>query len=182
MMQRTILFFGITIGMIFFISSFPSVYAHVSFGEFAGNYSVAWVPEPRSPFVGETVEMTFYIRDLQGIIVQEPFIVSAIIQRVTSNDEELNIFATASEIITDGIYRTSYRFTKSGLYRVEFNFGKPDEPNVIRDAVFDIEAREVPDISYGTVIAISLFIAIVMFFCGFIVRDRSCRRTNRMVR
>jgi len=159
---------GVTV-MIFTFGFLPWAYAHVSFGEYAGNYAVAWVPEPRSPFVGEEVEMTFYLRDLRGYSVNEPFIVTVVIQETFADDKEREIFTASPETVQDGIYKINYRFTRSGNYRVEFNFGKPDEPNVIRDTIYDIEVRETPGISYQTALMVFFPLALLLFLGGFMV-------------
>jgi len=174
----------IFINSVVIVSSFmvysPVTYAHVGIGEYAGTHVVAFVPEPRSPLAGEEVQMMFYLRDLHGYFANEPFIASVVIQEVLSDDSERGIFATAPEIIDKGIYTTSYRFTHPGLYRVEFGFSRPNEPDIVRDTVFDIGVREAQGgISYPLVLTIFLPVAALVFLQGFMLAWYRYRRRVR---
>ncbi|MEK9179829.1 MAG: hypothetical protein AAB897_00215 [Patescibacteria group bacterium] len=160
---------------IFFPPFFAS--AHVPFGEFAGTHAVAFVPEPRSPFVGEEVEMVFYLRDLRGILEKNPVVAAVLIQEVVSDENELGIFGTTGETITDGIYTTNYTFEKPGQYRIDFTFWKPDEPEITRDAVFDIEVRELPTKYFSMqYILISFGLFLLGSITGFIIKIRKFSR------
>jgi len=135
-------------------------YAHVGIGEYAGTHVVAFVPQPRSPLVGETVQMRFNLRDLHGNFANEQFVVAIEVMKVLPDSTESTIFASAPEMIADGIYESSYRFQHPGNYRVEYGFSRPSEPDIVRDAVFDIEVRDVSrGIPYTTAIATVLVIA-----------------------
>ena len=151
------------------IPSLPSVHAHVNFGEYAGTHAVAFVPQPHSPLEGEAVTMTFYLRDLHGSLANEPFIVEAVIQEILENDEEYYLFTTKPKTITNGRYQVSYRFPKAGMYRIEFSFTSPNEIEVSRDAVFDIEIRSVPLGAPRTILFISMFLIVLAFAGGFII-------------
>ena len=179
-MKKAICFLVSVLFVFFFIPHSSLAQAHIGFGEYAGSYAVSLVPEPRSPFVGEEVAMTFYLRDLHGYFPQEPFVVAMVIQEVFPDDSERAVFATAPETITDGIYTTSYRFEKAGLYRVEFDFNKPDEPDVVRDAVFGIEVREIPiTISYMMLLLVSLLVFFFAFLGGIVFARYYDGRTSQ---
>lgn len=145
--------------------------AHVPFGEYAGTHAVAFVPEPKSPFAGEKVEMVFYMRDLHGAPAKEPFVVETLIQKILENDEELGIFGTKGETITSGVYRTSYAFAQPGSYRVDFIFWKPDEPEITRDAVFDIGVRKPPLLTANSV-AVLVLAGLAAFLGGRFSRPK----------
>jgi len=163
----------VTVASLFF-GALPT-HAHVKIGQYAGSYAVAFVSQPGSPFVGETVQMTFYLKNLQGVLVSEPFIVAVIVQEILSDDEEIDTFVTAPETIDDGIYEISYRFTKPGHYRIEYSFGKPDEPNVVRETIHDLEVRDVPrGVPYVTALAVFILGTVLAFLGGFVLgKNRS---------
>lgn len=122
----------------------PTVSAHGSTGEYAGTHAVAFIADPQSPFVGENVSMEFYLRDLRRIIDKNPFSVSVKIHEVASSGEEKMIFSSVPEIISGGIYKLDYTFLSPGRYSVEYNFWPPENPDVVREAIFAIEARNAP--------------------------------------
>jgi len=155
--------------------------AHVNFGEYAGTHAVAFVPQPRSPLEGEEVTMTFYLRDLHGDPASESLIVGAVIQEILENDEERYLFTTKPETITDGRYQVSYRFHKAGMYRIEFSFARPNETEISRDAIFDIEVRSVPPGVSRTTLFISMFLITLAFAGGFIIGRRRIATENDIV-
>ncbi|MBI2109152.1 MAG: hypothetical protein HYT93_03160 [Parcubacteria group bacterium] len=170
-------FFALLLGALFIF--FPLfVSAHVGLGMYAGTHAVALVVEPHhSPFVGEDVFFTFYMKDLHGYFPTEPFITSVIIQEITKDNEELNIVALVPETVKSGVYKTSYRFKQAGLYRIEFGFGKADEPDVIRDAVFEIEVRD-PGYPISAKMAPTIvLLGVIIFVLGILtekyIRDRN---------
>ena len=160
------------------IPSLLLLHAHVNFGEYAGTHAVAFVPHPRSPLEGEEVAMTFYLRDLHGNLASEPFIMGAVIQEILENDEERYLFTTKPETITDGRYQASYRFHKAGLYRIEFSFASPNETEISRDAVFDIEVRSVPLGAPRTALLISMFLITLAFAGGLVIGQRRIAASN----
>ena len=184
--MRTQTFSLVVYGVIVFllgigIPSLLPIHAHVNFGEYAGTHAVAFVPQPRSPLEGEEVAMTFYLRDLRGSLASESFIVRAVIQEILENDEERYLFTTKPETITDGRYKVSYRFPKAGIYRIEFSFTSPNEIEVSRDAIFDIEVRSVPFSAPRTALLISMFLIILAFAGGLIMGRRRIAAENNIV-
>jgi len=129
------------IGFLLLISA-SFAYAHVPFGQYAGTHAVALVLEPSSILVGEKVKMTFYIRDLHGVPASEAFVAAATIQEILPEGEEFDLFTTPAKTVTNGIYTAEYIFKEVGVQRIEFAFHRPDEPDVVRDAVFDVQIRK----------------------------------------
>ena len=155
------------------------VLAHVGIGEYAGTHAVSLVAEPRSPFVGEEVSLMFYLKDLYGNFPTEFFITSVIIQELTKNNEEHDIVALVPDTVKDGVYETTYSFSSPGLYRIEFSFGRPHEPDIIREVMFDIEAR---DSGYGgflkKTIPVVFFLGILIFLGGILLGKFIHERRN----
>jgi len=153
--------------VLLFVMLVSTASAHVSFGEFAGTHAVAFVPQPGSPLVGETVEMDFFLRDLRGNFPIELFTVQVVIQE-TLDDSERSLATLSPVEEAPGIYSTRFRFDEEGHYRVEFLFNKIDEPEIVRDAIFDIEIRNVParDFPYSFMAAFTMFVALTSFFGG----------------
>ena len=184
--MRTQTFSIVVYGVIIFllgigIPSLLPIHAHVNFGEYAGTHAVAFVPQPRSPLEGEEVAMTFYLRDLHGGLASESFIVGTVIQEILENDEEYYLFTTKPETITGGRYQVSYRFPKAGMYRIEFSFTSPNEIEVSRDAVFDIEVRSVSPDTSRTILFISMSLIILAFAGGLIIGQRRITTKNNIV-
>lgn len=146
--------------------------AHVGFGEYAGTHAVSLVAEPRSPFVNETVQMTFYLRDLHGSLTTEPFVTLVTIQEILADGEERGIFGTPTAIITNGIYKMSYVFKKAGHYRLDFTFWRSNETDITRDGVFDIEVRKRPSRSTPINLLVLLTAFSVGLAAGFGMRKR----------
>jgi len=184
--MRTQTFSIVVYGVIIFllgigIPSLLPIHAHVNFGEYAGTHVIAFVPEPRSPLVGEEVTMNFYLRDLRGKRANEAFLVGAVIQEVLEKDEEFHLFTSKPETIIDGTYQTSYRFNKAGTYRINFTFSRPQEPDIARDAVFDIEVRDVPSGTSSTTLLVAVLLIILASAGGFIVGRRTTTTENDLV-
>lgn len=157
------------------------VFAHGATGEYAGTHVVALEAEPRSPFVGETVKMTFYLRDLRRMIEENPFVISVEIQKDLSGGEEV-IFSSEPETIMGGIYELDYAFPGAGPYHVQYNFWPPDNPDVKREAIFDIEAREAPPFSFLSPLSSLLFLlvtSLAALFAGVVI---GVKLKNRYVR
>ncbi|MCP6719837.1 MAG: protease inhibitor I42 family protein [Patescibacteria group bacterium] len=150
--------------------------AHISIGEYAGTHAVSFDPEPRSPFVGETVDMDFYLRDLSGNFANEPFLITVNVQKVLPDDSEITIFTTEPEIIIDGNYKTNYKFTEPGHYRLEFNFQRPSEPDISREGIFDIEVRDTTGGTSTTTILILLVLTAILAFTASSIFTK--RRTS----
>lgn len=167
-MKYIILFTGTFFSVLLLTLIVPTVLAHVSFGVYTGTHAVAFVPQPGSPFVGETVEMNFFLRDLQGNFPTETFIVRVVIQETLADGSEQSVVELTPDVESPGIYAVRFRFDEGGQYRVEFLFNKIDEPDIIRDAVFDIEVRDIPvrDIPYSFMAALFIFAAFVSFWGG----------------
>lgn len=167
-MKHTPTIYIIILSVLMFVPFISITSAHVPFGTYAGTHAVAFVPEPGSPFSGETVEMSFFFRDLQGNFPTEVFNVEIVIQETFSDESEQNIAKLVPNRKSPGIYTTGYRFDREGHYRVEFLFNKIDEPEIIRDAVFDLEVRNIPsrDVPYLTIAVLSIFAVLVSFFAG----------------
>lgn len=173
-MKYTISLINAFFPVLLFVLLASTASAHVPFGVYAGTHAVAFVPEPGSPLAGEMVEMNFFLRDLQGNFPTELFIVEIAIQKTLPDDRERSLATLSPKMESPGIYSTRYRFDEGGHYRVEFLFNKIDEPDIIRDAVFDIEVRDpsVRDISYSFVIVWSIFIALASFLGGMMFAHR----------
>jgi hypothetical protein len=153
------------VGVGVFLVSAGAAGAHVGFGEYAGTHAVSLVPDPRSPFVGETVHMKFYLRDLHGSLAAEDFLVKIAVQKITPRGEETEVFAPPPQAITNGIYETGYAFREPGLYRIDYEFHRPTEPDLVREAIFDIEARARPETRNATVLGlISLLVGALIGF------------------
>ena len=167
-MKYTILFTSTFFSVLLLTLTVSTVSAHVSFGVYAGTHAVAFVPQPGSPFSGETVEMNFFLRDLQGNFPNELFIARVVIQKALIDGSEQNIAELTPDVVSPGKYTTRFRFDEGGHYRIEFLFNKIDKPDIIRDAVFDIEVRDPPvrGISYSFVAVLSIFVALVSFLGG----------------
>lgn len=155
---------------VLFLWSVPCVFvsAHVGFGEYAGTHVVAFTPTPHSPFTNEEVAMKFYTRTLQGYQTTETFLVSIDIQEVLPNGSERGVFAMRPVTVKNGMYETAYTFEKSGHYRIDYSFWKPEEPDKVRDAVFDIEVRDSLIRSDASLFEI-VFTSVIVLFIGFVL-------------
>ena len=156
-----------------------SVLAHVGIGEYAGTHAVSLVAEPRSPFPGEEVSLVFYLKDLYGNFPTEFFITSVIIQELIKDNEERDIATLVLETVRDGVYETTYSFSSSGLYRIEFSFKRPHEPDIVREALYENEAR---DSGYGgflkKTIPVVFFLGILIFLGGVLLGKFMYERRN----
>lgn len=116
--------------------------AHSPVGVYAGTHVVDLEPAPRSPFPNEEVFITIRIRDLSLRFAEEDFSVEVVILENADTDRETPIFQASAEKVKTGIWQTTYRFLKPGLYDVEVQFGLEEDPDRVREAVFQIEVRD----------------------------------------
>jgi len=167
-MRNTLSLISIIIVALLFTPSVLTASAHVPFGVYAGTHAVSFVPNPGSPLLGEKVKMTFFLRDLHGEFPTEPFKVEVVVQEVFSDDSERNVATLLPTLKSLGIYTTEYRFRQAGQYRVEFLFNKVGEPDLVRDAVFDINIRDVGSLgfSYSLTSVMLLIVAALAFWGG----------------
>lgn len=168
-MKQTPLLIGIGIIITLLFAPFVlTASAHVPFGVYAGTHAVAFVPTPGSPLLGEKVEMAFFLRDLHGNFPTELFDVEVVVQEILPDGSERNIATLEPRKESPGIYTTEYNFPGAGQYRIEFSFNKSDEPDLVREALFAIEVRNVRSsgLSYLLVGIISLIVAAGSFWVG----------------
>ena len=169
---------SISLSVFLFLLFASTVSAHVPFGAYAGTHAVAFVPQPGSPFVDEMVEMDFFLRDLMGNFPSELFTVQVVIQKKLPDDSEQNIAELTPKMESPGIYTTQFRFDEGGHYRVEFLFNKINEPDIVRDAVFDIEVRVIPSrgVSYFLIAIVSIIVFLSSFLGGMAFARRGRAR------
>lgn len=169
-MKHTLSIFFITFIVSLFMPLVSTASAHVSFGVYAGTHAVTFVPDPGSPLLGETVNMSFFLRDLYGEFPTKSYVIEIVIQKIVRGGEEQLIKTLTPRTRSSGIYTTKYRFEEAGKYRVEFLFNKVGEPDIVRDASFDLEVRNVGSLgfSYSMMFLISLFVAVAAFWSGML--------------
>lgn len=169
-MRYILSIFHITLISLLFVPIISTASAHVPFGVYAGTHAVTFVPDPGSPLLGEIVDMSFFMRDLRGEFPTEEYVIEVVIQKILQGDNEQHIETLTPKTKSPGIYTMRYRFEEAGKYRIEFLFNKLGESDLVRDAVFDLEVRDVGALgfSYGMMFLISLFVAVVSFWGGML--------------
>ena len=168
-MRHQLLIFHFTLALLF-VPFISTASAHVPFGVYAGTHGVTFVPDPGSQLLGETVNMSFFLRDLRGNFPTETYVIEVVIQKILSNDREQHIQTLIPRTKSPGIYTTKYYFEEAGKYRIEFLFNKLGEPDIVRDAIFDLEVQDVGSLgfSYPMMFLISLFVSVAAFWSGML--------------